>query len=334
MSTGVVTRPPLERFWIIHRSLRAGRTEDGERPSCTSLARLLEVSTKTVQRDIDFMRDRLKAPIEYHRESKSWRYMRDDYAFALNSLSEEDLFALIYGCQVLQKIGVGALGDELLALARETNPSNPSGESSLVSFSDEPGVILDPGILRPVIQGLLRRRRLDITYFTIYREAVTRRQVDPYHLGRYMGRWFLIGYDHFRKGRRVFAVAQIKQVRVLRQTFTVPPEFNPRKYIGEDGFSFERLSGPVKVELAFERQAGLVARELIWHKTQRFEEGADGRIHLIFETKNLQQVLRWVLARGADVEVVTPAELRREAYKVLSKAAGFYAGDNNNGVKS
>ena len=44
----------------MHQRLKAGRY-----PNCRKLPEELEVSSKTVQRDIDFMRYRLGLPIEY-----------------------------------------------------------------------------------------------------------------------------------------------------------------------------------------------------------------------------------------------------------------------------
>ena len=54
------SRPPLERMLRIHQALKADRF-----PNAALLARELEVSAKSVHRDLDFMRDRLKLPIEY-----------------------------------------------------------------------------------------------------------------------------------------------------------------------------------------------------------------------------------------------------------------------------
>jgi proteasome accessory factor B len=41
------------------------RLQSGRYPNCGKLAQELEVSSKTVQRDLDFMRYRLGLPIEY-----------------------------------------------------------------------------------------------------------------------------------------------------------------------------------------------------------------------------------------------------------------------------
>ena len=48
------TRPPIDRMMQIHSELAAGKF-----PNCSTLARRIEVSPKTIQRDLDFMRDRM-----------------------------------------------------------------------------------------------------------------------------------------------------------------------------------------------------------------------------------------------------------------------------------
>jgi len=53
------SRPPLERMKRLHQKLIAG-----DFPNCRKLSDELEVSSKTIQRDIDFMRDRLGLPME------------------------------------------------------------------------------------------------------------------------------------------------------------------------------------------------------------------------------------------------------------------------------
>jgi len=55
-----LSRPPLERMLRIHQAIQSGKF-----PNAAGLARDLEVSTKSIHRDIGFMRDRLELPIEY-----------------------------------------------------------------------------------------------------------------------------------------------------------------------------------------------------------------------------------------------------------------------------
>ena len=55
-----MARPPLRRIWAIHALVRKGNY-----PNCSTLAKELEVTSKTVQRDIVFMREQLSMPLEY-----------------------------------------------------------------------------------------------------------------------------------------------------------------------------------------------------------------------------------------------------------------------------
>ena len=63
----------------IHDLLSAGRY-----PNCSLLAREFEVSTKTVQRDVDFMRDQLVLPIEYDRARHGFAYTASGRAVSVN----------------------------------------------------------------------------------------------------------------------------------------------------------------------------------------------------------------------------------------------------------
>jgi predicted DNA-binding transcriptional regulator YafY len=61
------SRPPSERMLRIQ-----GLLQHGKRPNCSALAKQLEISVKTAQRDIEFMRDRLNLPIDYDRTTHGY----------------------------------------------------------------------------------------------------------------------------------------------------------------------------------------------------------------------------------------------------------------------
>ena len=70
------SRPPLERMLRIHQALQAGKF-----PNATTLAREIEVATKTIHRDIEFMRDRLNLPIEFDASRNGYFYTGEVSAF-------------------------------------------------------------------------------------------------------------------------------------------------------------------------------------------------------------------------------------------------------------
>src|SRR3954469_9450631 len=90
------SRPPLERMMRMHQRLKAGRY-----PNCRKLADELEVSAKTVQRDIDFMRYRLGLPIEYDQLHFGFYYTEPVSSFPNIEISEGELVALYIGQKAL-----------------------------------------------------------------------------------------------------------------------------------------------------------------------------------------------------------------------------------------
>jgi hypothetical protein len=85
-----LSRPPLERMLRIHEELRRGALVN-----CTKLVESLEVSRKTVVRDIAFMRDRLDLPIEFDPRLNAYRYTQPVNSFPTVNVTEGELLALL-----------------------------------------------------------------------------------------------------------------------------------------------------------------------------------------------------------------------------------------------
>jgi len=90
MGLALHSRPPLERMLRIHQELQGG-----EFPNATSLARQLEVSTKSIQRDLEFMRDRLDLPLEYNASKRGYSYTEEVNSFPTLQFTEGELVALV-----------------------------------------------------------------------------------------------------------------------------------------------------------------------------------------------------------------------------------------------
>jgi proteasome accessory factor B len=93
-------RPLWRRLQTIHHEIKEGR-----RPNTSSLSKKLAVSSKTVQRDIDYLRDELDAPIEFDRDANGYRYTRADYVLPFLPVDGNDLFAIGVAAQVFELFG-------------------------------------------------------------------------------------------------------------------------------------------------------------------------------------------------------------------------------------
>jgi len=82
----------------IHQALQSGKY-----PNASKLAREMEVSTKSIHRDLEFMRDRLGLPLEYDGSRFGYFYTQEVSSFPTMQVTEGELFALLVAEKALQQ---------------------------------------------------------------------------------------------------------------------------------------------------------------------------------------------------------------------------------------
>jgi predicted DNA-binding transcriptional regulator YafY len=118
------------------------------------------------------------------------------------------------------------------------------------------------------------------------------------------------------------ALERIRALTVTEQTFTVPPDFDPKRYETE---AFGVAGGtPMTVVVRFRADQAPYVREREWHSTQRFQTLPDGRLQMTFRAGGAFEIVRWVLGWGDAAELVSPAALRGEVAAVLQRATRSY----------
>lgn len=85
----LTTRAPLERMTTL-----LSRCVSGDFPDCHELQRTCEVSRRTIMRDIEFLRDRLLAPLEYDRVRRGYFLTEDFNLMPPLDLGREDIFTV------------------------------------------------------------------------------------------------------------------------------------------------------------------------------------------------------------------------------------------------
>src|SRR5689334_25424034 len=107
---GIRSRPPLERMVRIHQAVQSGTY-----PNASTLAFELEVCTKSVHRDLGFMRDRLNLPLECDSHHQGYYYTEEVNAFPTLQLTEGELVALVMAEKALQQYRGTSLEKPLLS---------------------------------------------------------------------------------------------------------------------------------------------------------------------------------------------------------------------------
>ena len=145
-------------------------------------------------------------------------------------------------------------------------------------------------------------------YYSMSRDEENRRQVDPYHLTVFDGGFYLVGYCHWRKTERIFAVERIRELNMLAIHVTVRPGFNAEEYLKHTWGIIQGEIVPVKV--IFSRSVARYIRDRLWHPSQEMRELPDGRLELNLRLADTLEVRRWIQGYGSDADVVAPAALR------------------------
>jgi hypothetical protein len=108
METEETTYKALHRMLGIHEYLNSERA-----PGLESLARKFSVSTKTIQRDIAFMKKEMNLPVEYSRELKGYRYTEEVIDMPAMKLSRQEVFALLVARSSIEQYQGSAFEDPL-----------------------------------------------------------------------------------------------------------------------------------------------------------------------------------------------------------------------------
>jgi predicted DNA-binding transcriptional regulator YafY len=299
-----------ERFvWFDHR------VRSGKYPNATSLSRQFEISAKTAQRDIEFMRDRLNCPLLYDKTSKGYYYEDDTFSLPMVYLSSEELSSLLIARKFLKDISEGYIGRDISTIVEKITAilkKHVAEESliddalsfQLIEYSPAP-----EEVFKAVLEGCLKRRSLSFTYRSLTRDDETTRSVDPYHLLNYMGTWHLIAYCQLRQDLRNFVFGRMSDLKVLESTFTVPKSFNIQGHL-QSAFGIYKGIPTKEVCLRFSPEKARWVEGQVWHKEQKLKSNKDGSLELSFPVADFREIMMEILKHGSGVEVIRPKALR------------------------
>lgn len=324
------TRAPMERIYHIHEAIDEGRL-----PNCSKLATELEVTPKTIQRDITFMRDRLKLPLEYDETCHGYRYTEDVSTFPIFEVSSEELAGLFLARQALDSIRGTQLEqtmrDVFAKLTRSMEGKVKFAWSDLdqaLSRKPSGATKTDLKIFGNLAEAVLKKREVEFNYRKLGSDKTEKRKVQPYHLGEVDQCWYLIGYDSDREGLRTFAFPRIRAVKASKGTFEIPEDFNGSSYLGTSFGIWvdpERPDFKQEVRIELSGYAARLVQERRWHPSQQITalNATGSRVEVYFEVGRLEEVVRWTLSWGGQAKVREPKELRD---KVRAEAEKIHKG--------
>jgi proteasome accessory factor B len=304
------SRPPLERMMRLHTALKGRHF-----PNCRKIAAELEVSPKTIQRDIDFMRDRLGLPIDYHPQEFGFYYTEPVTGFPSIEVSEGEITALLVAQKALAQYKGTPFERPLHSAFRKITDGLKDRVSfswtdleDAISFRSAGASISDLELFETVSQGVLRSMELEFEYRKLQSAGYEQRRVRPYHLGCLENQWYLFAEDLERRQLRTFALPRMRKVALTTQRFRRPADFSIAQVLS-GSFGVHSAGKKQRIRLQFDPFAARLVAERKWHESQRVREIADGSIILELELGGLEEIERWILSWGKHARVLAPKEL-------------------------
>ena len=294
----------------------------------------LDVSRATIKRDLEYLRDRLNAPIVWERSMRGYRYERpqpDAPRYSLPGLwfNASEVHALLTMEHLLSNLQPGLLGPHIEPLRARIRMLLDVGDHSAEQVVRRIRVLhlaarpVAPAHFEAIASGLLGRRRLTIEHYNRRQDETTSREVSPQRLVYYRDNWYLDAWCHLRKGLRSFGVDALGTVELQS---TKARDVADKTLDAELGSGYGIFAGRQtrKAVLRFSAErARWIAREA-WHPAQESHFDEEGRYVLSVPYSNDTELVMDLLRYGPDVEVLKPLGLRDKVRERLRLAQKVY----------
>jgi predicted DNA-binding transcriptional regulator YafY len=296
----------------------------------------LGVSRATLKRDLEYMRSRLNAPIEWSREAGGYRFSagRADPgpSYALPGLwfNEREIHALLTAQHLLSDLGMGGiLCEHITPLMARLNVMLGSASDAAEDIRRK---VLIAGVGRRPLRmahfqqigkSLLQGKRLRITYAARSTDATTKRDVSPLRLVHYRENWYLDAWCHLRQELRNFSVDRITAVQALDAAAKTVSQKRIEHALGPGYGIFAQ--GRLKwATLRFSAYRARWVTNEQWHPDQQGHVDADGRYTLRVPYADHRELMMDVLRFGADCEVMAPKDLRARVAEEILRMGSVY----------
>ena len=314
------------RLLLIDKAIRSGKY-----PNANDLAELAEVNSRTIQRDIEYMRDMYGAPLEYDPTHRGYYYTEANFYIKGVPLTEGELFSIALFDQLLDQYRNTPLEKTLRAIFSkiiQCLPDNINVETgfltSQVTFIPDHAGVIDVDSFKTIFIALKQKQSIHFEYRSLEQSEYSKRKADPYHAICQRGNWYFIGYCHDRKEPRMFAFSRVRKAVLVKSNFNIPADFTPTNYFDREMGVWASSHTAQTIELQFDKEIGMYALDRQWHSTQTVRENKDGSVNVKFTTTQIPEVLRFVLGQGHTVKVLKPAKLVEMVKDEMKRVGRMY----------
>ena len=318
----------LSRIARIDEEIRSGRY-----PNSEELAAKMEVSPRTILRDIEFLKLYYDAPIEYDFTRRGFYYTEPNFFIRSVMLSKDELETITLYDQFTKMttredddfaVKFRKIIDKLLmALPVEQSNSLPfSPTPDVFDYVFSPNVQIDGKINQKLSAAVKEKEIIDIDYWVSDNRKYKKLTIEPLHIYFERHNYYLLAWESKNRERPgIYSINRIREVKPTGKHFDIPIGFKIADYLKEDAKVAPSDNKLYVFELSFPKEAAKEAIEKTYYHNQEIKLCDDGTVFVSFRSTQLYGVFYWVLSQGHKVKVLNPPELirliKREAQKVV-----------------
>ena len=209
-----------------------------------------------------------------------------------------------------------------LALGRPGFSERPTETAVRVEVLDPDYSAEMPGRLAKLEGAISKQRTIKVPYYSISRDTLSERTLNPYALLTDNGIWYIVAEDLDDKRRKKFRVSRIRgEIRFAtrrERDFRTPPDFDIDEYRGRPPWQIGDVAGEARIE---------VNGDTAWWVERSY--GDTGHLdHGVFVTEysSIPLLASWVLRQDGRALPLEPAALRREAARALRAIRSNHTG--------
>ncbi len=279
----------------------------------TELAHRLDVSLRTLRRDIDRLRE-LGYPVDAQRGVDGGYQLAPGANMPPLVVDDEEAVAVVLGLLAVvhspvagtAEASVRALGKVIQVMPKRLRHRVDALRAATEAATWSPtAATVDGDALVTIAQACRDSEHLDFDY-TAADQVRSQRRVEPHWLVTLGRNWYLLAYDLTRSDWRSFRLDRLTAAR------TTGSRFAPRDLPADDAAAFVRagitqLPRPIVVDAVITAPADSVRSRV--GRRASIDERADGTCRLRFSTESLDWAAHTLGATGADFVIQGPPEL-------------------------
>jgi predicted DNA-binding transcriptional regulator YafY len=299
----------LERIVFIDKTIRKS---GGIR--LAEIVKRFEVSERQAKRDLEFLRYRLDAPLQWDYSQRWYGYLTQFPG--LDFADEKALLFYVFARAAAGTLAYVPLAEaEALDRLRDLVPPALRGLEGAVRYDLPDFEPADTETLALLLRAIGAGKALEADYRDLEGKEGNR-LLAPRRIINYAGTWYCLAFDHALRQLRTYKVSRFGNIsRLLHSAEGLPGDEAVETYLEASYGMFKGMGDKLAV-LRFRGRAGEIVRGEIWHPDQKARQGRDPSGGPWFELEvpvsRWEEILGRLLRFGAEGEAVAPPEFRNE----------------------